>query len=92
MWDDHWQENWFWEAGWGRNTKSAEWKQDVGRKKTEFKTKIIRGKTVKYGKRREEQNIWLKVKYNIKSSDLTCTNLKEKKWMLKAMQERKYKS
>ena len=39
MGDGHWQENWFWEAGWGRNSKSAKWKQVVAREKTKFKTK-----------------------------------------------------
>ena len=42
--------------------------------------KIIRGKKkVKWGKRREEQNVRIEINYNINSSDLTCTNLKDKK-------------
>ena len=38
----------------GRNSKSEEWKQVVPREKTQFKTRIIRGKKkVKWGKRRK---------------------------------------
>ena len=55
MWDGHWQENWFWEAGWGRNNKSTEWKQVVAREKTKFKMKIRGKKKVKWGKRRSGQ-------------------------------------
>ena len=44
MWDDHWQENSFWEAGCGRNSKSEEWKQVIAREETKFKMKIMRGK------------------------------------------------
>ena len=48
--------------------------------KTKFKTKIKkRKKKVKWGKRRKEQNRRTEIKYNIKSSDLLCTNLKDKK-------------
>ena len=84
MWDDYWQENWFWEAWRGRNIKSDEWKQIVAREKTKFKMKIIRGKKkVKWDKRREKQNMWIEINYNIKSSDLICTNLIDKKLMLK---------
>ena len=62
------------------NSKSEEWKQAVAREKTKFKMKIIRGKEkVKWGKRREEQNIRIEINYNIKSSDLICTILKDKK-------------
>ena len=42
----------------GRNSKSEEWKQEVAREKTKFKTKIVRGKKkVKWDKRREKQNM-----------------------------------
>ena len=37
-------DNCFWESGWGRNIKSAEWKQVVAREEAQFKMKIIRGK------------------------------------------------
>ena len=85
MWDDHWQENWFWEARQGRNSKSVKWKQVVAREKTKFKTKIIWGKKkVKWGKRREGQIMCTEINYSVKSSDLICTNLKDKKWMLKS--------
>ena len=48
--------------------------------KTKFKAKIIRGKKkVKWGKRKEEQNMIIDINCNIKSSDLMCTNLKGKK-------------
>ena len=62
-----------------RNSKNVEWKQVVAREKAKFKTKIIRGKTVKWGQRRKEQNRRTEIKYNIKSSGLLCTNLKDKK-------------
>ena len=40
---------------------------------------IMKGKKdVKWGKRREEQNMRIEVKYNIMSSDLICTNLKDR--------------
>ena len=53
--------------------------------------KIIRGKKkVKWGKSREEQNMTIEINRNIKSSGLICTNLKDKKYILKIMQERKY--
>ena len=41
----------------GRNSKSEEWKQVVAREKTKFKIKIIRGKKVKWSKRKEGQNM-----------------------------------
>ena len=83
MWNHHWQESWFWESGQGRNGKCGEWKQVVAREKRKFKTKITRGKgTVKWGKRKEGQNMWIEVSYSLKSSGLICTNLKDKKWML----------
>ena len=44
----------------GQNSKSAEWNVVVvvAREKTKFKMKIMRGKKkVKWGKRREEQNM-----------------------------------
>ena len=64
----------------GRDSKSREWEQVVAIKKTKFKMKIRRGrKKMKQGKRREEQNMRFEVNYNIKSSDLICTNLKDKK-------------
>ena len=85
MWDDPWQENWFWVSGRGRNSKSAEWKQVVAWEKTEFEMKIIQGKKkVKWAKKREGQNMWIEIHYSIKSSDLICTNLLDKKWILKS--------
>ena len=64
----------------GRDSKSREWEQVVAIKKTKFKMKIIRGrKKMKQGKRREEQNMRFEVNYNIKPSDLICTNLKDMK-------------
>ena len=56
-----------------------EWKQVVAREKTKFKTKIIGKKKVKWGKRREERNMRIEINYNIRSSGLICTNLKDKK-------------
>ena len=42
----------------GQNSKSAEWNVVVAREKTKFKMKIMRGKKkLKWGKRREEQNM-----------------------------------
>ena len=42
--------------------------------------KIGRGKKkVKWSKRREVQNMRFEINYNIKTSDLICTNLKDKK-------------
>ena len=82
-WDDHWQENWFWEAGGGRDIKSTERNQVVARMKTTFKMKIRGKRKMIWSKRREGQNTRFKLKYNIKSSDLICTILKDKKWMLK---------
>ena len=87
MWDDHWQENLFWEAKQKRNSKSAEWKQVVPIEKN--KMKIIRKKKVKLGKRREGQNIWIEINYSMKCSDLICINLKDKKWMLQSYAEKK---
>ena len=85
MWDDHWKETWFWEAGWGRNSKSSAWKWVVARVKTKFKMKIMRGKRkVKWNKRREGQSMWIEINYSIKSSDLICTNLMDQIWMLKS--------
>ena len=64
----------------GENGKSVEWKQVIAREKTKFKMKIRRGKKkLKWSKRREEQKMRFEINYNIKSSDLTCTNLKDKK-------------
>ena len=85
VWDDHWQENWFYVSGMGRNSKSAEWKQIVAREKTKFEMKIIqRKRKVKWDKRREGQNMWIEINDSIKSSDLICTKLLDKKWMLKS--------
>ena len=53
----------------GRNSKSVECKLGIARKKTKFKIKIRRGKKVKEGKRREEQNMRFEINYIIKSSD-----------------------
>ena len=45
-------------SGWGRNCKSAGWRQDVAREKTKFEMRIMRGKKkVKWGQRREGQNM-----------------------------------
>ena len=67
MWDDHWQEYCVWtivfEFGWGRNNKSAEEKYGVAKEETKFKTKMIRGKKIKWGKRREEQNTRIEISY-----------------------------
>ena len=61
----------------GRNSKSV---KVLAREKRKFKMKMIRGKKkVKQDKRREEQNMRSEVNYNIKSSDLIFTNLKDKK-------------
>ena len=38
---------------------------------------------MKWVKRREEQNMRIEINYNINFSDLICTSLKDKKWMLK---------
>ena len=84
MWDEHWQENWFCVSEWGRNITSVEWKQVVARKKTEFKIKIMRRNKVKWSKRRVGQNMWIEINYSIKSSDLICTDLLDKKWTLKS--------
>ena len=46
MWDDQWQEKWFWVAGGVRNN-SAEWKQIIAREKTKFKMKRRGKKKVK---------------------------------------------
>ena len=69
MWDDYWQENWFWEAGWERNSNSVRWKQVVAREKTKFKTKIRGKKKMKWDKGREEQNREFEINCNTKSSD-----------------------
>ena len=62
MWDDHWQETWFYEAVWGRNSKSTEWKQVVAREKTKFKMKIMRRKKkVKLSKRGTKYLNWNKL-------------------------------
>ena len=71
MWNDSWQENSFWVSGWGRNSKSVEWKQVVAREKTKFEMKILWGKRkVKWAKRREGQNMWTEIHSSIKSSDI----------------------
>ena len=50
------------------------------REKIKFKTKLRRrGKKVKWSKRWEEQDKRLEINYNIKSSNLLGTKLKEKK-------------
>ena len=36
-------------------------------------------KKMKWSKRREEENMGFEIYYNIKTSDLICTNLKDKK-------------
>ena len=42
--------------------------------------KVMRGKKkVKWGKRREDQNMRIEINYNIKPSDLKCSNLKDNK-------------
>ena len=57
-----------------------EWKQVLAREKIKFQMKIGRGKRkVKWSKRREVQNMRFEINYNIKTSDLICTNLKDKK-------------
>ena len=43
----------------------------------------MRRKKVKWGKRREGQNMLVEVNCSIKSSDLICTNLMGKKEILK---------
>ena len=83
MWDHHWQEKWFCEAGWGKNNKSVEWKQIAAREKSKFKMKIMRGtKKLNWGKKMDGQNMWIQINYSIKSGDLICTNLMDKKWVL----------
>ena len=85
MWDDHLQENWFCVSWWRICSKSAEWKEVVAGEKIKFEMKIMQGtRKVKWSKRREEQNMWNEIHYSIKSSDLICTNLLDKKWMLKS--------
>ena len=44
----------------------------------------IRKKKVKWRNRREEQNMRFEINYNIKTSNLICTNMKDKKLMLKS--------
>ena len=45
--------------------------RNCSRKKTKFNMKIIRGKKkVKWGKRREEQNMRIEINYSIKFSGL----------------------
>ena len=62
-----------------------EWKHIIAREKIKFKKKIRRGKKkVKWSKRREDQNMRFEINYNIKTSDLICTNLKDKKRILKS--------
>ena len=85
MWNDPWQETSFWVSEQGINSKSVEWKQVVAREKTKFEMKILWGKRkVKWAKRKEGQNMWIEIHYSIKSSDLMCTNLLDKKWMLES--------
>ena len=85
MWDDSWQENLFCVSGWGWNSKTEEWKQVVGRDKAKFVIKIMRRKRkVKWAKRREGQKKWIEIQYSIKFSDLICTDLLDKKWMLRS--------
>ena len=44
-------------SGWGRKSKSVEWKQVVAREKTNFEMRILQGKRkVTWAKRREGQN------------------------------------
>ena len=62
----------------GRNTKSTELKPAIARDKIKFKMKRRGKKKIQWGKRREEQNMF-EINYNIKTSDLICTNLKDKK-------------
>ena len=53
-----------------------EWKEVVGREKTKFKMKIIRGeKKVKWGQRKKEQNMKIEIKCKIKSSDFIMHKL-----------------
>ena len=67
-------------SGLGRNNKSMGKKQVVARQKTKLEMKIMQGKRkVKWGKRMEGQNLGIEVHYSIKSSDLKCTNLLDKK-------------
>ena len=84
MWNEPWQENLFWVSGQGRTSTSVEWQQVVAREKTKFKMKIMRGKKVKWCKRREGQNMWIEIKCSKKSRYLICTDLLDKKWMLKS--------
>ena len=54
MWNDPWQENWFYVSGSGRNSKSVEWKQVVAGEKTKFEMKIMQGEMkVKWAKQRK---------------------------------------
>ena len=90
MWDDPRQENWFFVSGWGRISKTGKWKQVVVREKTKFEMKILWGKRkVRWAKRREGQNMWIEIHYSIKSSDLICINLLDKKLMLKSYTRKK---
>ena len=55
-------------------------KTSHNKRENKIKMKIRRGKKkVKWSKRREEQNIRFEINYNIKTSDLLGTNLKDKK-------------
>ena len=47
--------------------------------KAKFKMKIRGKKKVKWGKKKEQQNMRMEINYNINSSDLICTDLKDKK-------------
>ena len=45
-------------SGWRRNSKNLQWKQVVAGEKIKFEMNIMRGKRkVKWGKRREGQNM-----------------------------------
>ena len=53
-------------------------KTSFSKRENKIETKIIR-KKVKWGKRKEEQNMRIEINYNIISGDSICTNLKDKK-------------
>ena len=85
MWNDPWQENSSWVSEQGRNSKSVEWEQVVATEKTKFEMRIFQGKRkVRWAKRREGQSMWTEIHYSIISCSLMCTNLLDKKWMLKS--------
>ena len=65
--------------GW-RREKQQECGMETSHSKRENKMKIRREKqNFKWSKRREEENMRFEINYNIKTSDLIRTNLKDKK-------------